>query len=590
MRRPAISTFRPGFKFIPLLVLMLLVMGLVIWLLSPSSISAQAEVETGEERELIVTGRLVDSLDLGVRGAHIIVIDEDADHEIGEGESHIDGSYSVPVEPFEGDRLAIRVTRPHFQRIEYLPSELEVADLRLTGSLAVPELMLERVVTLGFFVAALAFILVLGLIATEKLHKTVAALLGMTIVFFVSYIGTPFAEQLFIMDFEGALLYVDFDVIFLVMGMMIVVFILEQTGILNWLAYWAYRVSRGRVWMLSIVLMVLTAVASALLDNVTTMLLMAPITLQIALALNSNPLSLLLPEVFAANVGGIATLVGTPTNILIGSFAKLSFNDFLFNLTPGVLLAMVGLIVYVQIVFRKEYRAVGSSLSPALSAKLAENARITHPVELRKAAIVFAGMLVLFVLGEPLDLVPAVTALIGSTVLLVWIQPDVDEIIRAVDWTTLLFFIGLFVVVGAIQEVGLISIIAVVVGDLVGDNLVLAMVLIAYLAAFISMLVDNIPFTAAMLPVIGYLTLNIPGAENNALFYTLSVGAAMGGNGSLIGASPNLVAAGIAERAGFPISYKSFMKVRPTFDAVDRHNWPDMAFDPILTSAPHLSE
>jgi Na+/H+ antiporter NhaD/arsenite permease-like protein len=315
------------------------------------------------------------------------------------------------------------------------------------------------------------------------------------------------------------------------------------------------------VWLLVIVLMLLTAVASALLDNVTTMLLMAPITLQIALALGLNPLSLLIPEVLASNVGGIATLIGTPTNILIGSFANLSFNDFVVNLTPGVLLAMVGLIIYVQVFFRKEYRAAGSKLSPALSAKLAENARITHPAELRKAGIVFAGMLALFVFGEVLHLVPAVTALIGSTVLLVWIQPDVDEIIRAVDWTTLLFFIGLFVVVGAIQEVGLISLVAVAVGDLVGDNLQLAIVLIVYLAAFISMVVDNIPFTAAMLPVVGYLTVTIPGADNNALFYTLSVGSAMGGNGSLIGASPNLVTAGIAERAGYPFSYMGFMKV-----------------------------
>lgn len=544
-----------------MLAVILIVSTLVAWLVSPDPVTAQAGSETGDEPSLTITGRLVDSLDQGVRAAHIIVIDESTDHEIGEGESHADGSYAVPLEPFEGDRLVVRISRPHFHRIEYVPSEPQVDGLRLTGSLNVPEIVLERVVTLGFFVAGFAFLFVLGLIAMEKLHKTVAALLGMTIVFFVSYIGAPFEEQLFIMDFEGALQYIDFDVIFLVMGMMIVVFILEQTGILNWLAYWAYRVSRGRIWMLSIVLMVLTAIASALLDNVTTMLLMAPITLQIALALNLEPLSLLLPEVFASNVGGIATLVGTPTNILIGSYAGLSFNDFLVNLTPGVLLAMVGLIAYIQFIFRKEYRAMGGSLSPALSAKLAENARITHPVELRKAAIVFGGMLVLFVLGESLNLVPAVTALIGSTVLLVWIQPDVDEIIRAVDWTTLLFFIGLFVVVGAIQEVGLISVIAVVLGNLVGDNLVLAMVLIVYAAAFISMVVDNIPFAAAMLPVIGYLTLNIPGAENNALFYTLSVGAAMGGNGSLIGASPNLVTAGIAERAGFPITYRTFLRI-----------------------------
>jgi Na+/H+ antiporter NhaD/arsenite permease-like protein len=536
----------------------LLLAGLAFLLYWPASIDAQAEVDQDTK---VITGRLVDSLGQGVRGAHVVVLDEDSGKEIGEGESHIDGSFSVPVEPFEGQRLAVRITRPHFHGIEWIPTDRDVADLRLTGSLYVPGLEMERKITLGFFVATLTFALVLALIATEKMHKTVAALLGMTIVFFVSYVATPLEDLLFIMDFESALLYIDFDVIFLVMGMMIVVFILEGTGILNWLAYWAYRVSGGRVWMLVIVLMLLTAVASALLDNVTTMLLMAPITLQIALALGLNPLSLLIPEVLAANVGGIATLIGTPTNILIGSFANLSFNDFLVNLTPGVLLAMVGLIIYVQVIYRKEYRAAGSKLSPALSAKLAENARITHPAELRKAGIVFIGMLALFVFGEFFHLVPAVTALIGSTVLLVWIQPDVDEIIRAVDWTTLLFFIGLFVVVGAIQEVGLISLIAVAVGDLVGDNLDLAIVLIVYLAAFSSMLVDNIPFAAAMLPVVGYLTVTISGAGNDALFYTLSVGAAMGGNGSLIGASPNLVTAGIAERAGYPMSYMGFMKV-----------------------------
>jgi Na+/H+ antiporter NhaD/arsenite permease-like protein len=342
--------------------------------------------------------------------------------------------------------------------------------------------------------------------------------------------------------------------------MMIVIGIVEETGIFQWLSYWAYRISRGRVWMLSIVLMCLTAVASALLDNVTTMLLMTPISLQIALALNLNPMALLIPEVLASNVGGIATLIGTPTNILIGSYAGLSFNDFLVNLTPGVLLSQVALIGYAQVVFRKEYRAVGSDLSPTLAAKLEENARITKPVVLRKAGIVFAGMLILFAVGERFHLGPAVTALTGSILLLVWIRPDVDEIMGAVDWTTLLFFVGLFVCVGALEEVGLIGQIAVLLGNLVGEQLALAVALMTYAAAFLSMVVANIPFSAAMLPVIAYLTRIIPGAGNDVLFYALSVGAAMGGNGSLIGASANLVTAGIAERAGYPLTYKTFVR------------------------------
>jgi len=545
------------FPLVCLAALTLLVSGLVLWLARPAVVTAQG---VNQVSSLNVTGRLVDAQGQGVGGAHITVLDEDSGHAIGEGESHVDGSFAVRLESFPGDRLAVRIARPHFHFVEWIPTAEDVVQLRANGNLYVPDLELERKVTPGFFIAGLIFAGVLALIALEKLHNTLAALTGTTIVFLVSYIATPFNELFFILDFEGALQYIDFDVIFLVMGMMIVIGILEGTGIFQWLAYWAYRISRGRVWLLSIVLMLLTAVASALLDNVTTMLLMAPISLQIALALNLNPLALLIPEVLASNVGGIATLIGTPTNILIGSYAQLSFNDFVVNLTPGVLLSQAALIAYVQFVFRKDYRVAGAQLSPALAEKLAENARITHPAELRKAGVVFAGMLFLFVIGESLHLVPAVTALMGSTLLLVWVQPNVDEIIRAVDWTTLLFFIGLFVIVGAVQEVGLISMIAIVVGDLVGDNLVLAMVLIVYLAAFLSMVVDNIPFAAAMLPVVGFLTSNIPAAADNALFYTLSVGAAMGGNGSLIGSSPNLVTAGIAERAGYPITYKTFMR------------------------------
>jgi Na+/H+ antiporter NhaD/arsenite permease-like protein len=169
-------------------------------------------------------------------------------------------------------------------------------------------------------------------------------------------------------------------------------------------------------------------------------------------------------------------------------------------------------------------------------------------------------MLILFVFGERIHLLPAVTALIGATTLLLWIKPDIEEMIEAVDWTTLVFFIALFIVVGAIQEVGLISLIADWIGRLVGGNLILAMMAIVWLGAILSTVVANIPFTAAMLPVVGYLTSIVPGAQNQALFYCLSVGSGMGGNGSLIGASANMVTAGIAERAGYPITYLGFLK------------------------------
>jgi Na+/H+ antiporter NhaD/arsenite permease-like protein len=306
------------------------------------------------------------------------------------------------------------------------------------------------------------------------------------------------------------------------------------------------------------ILMLVTGVSSAFLDNVTTMLLMTPITVQIALALNISPLALLIPEVFASNVIGVSTLIGTPTNILIGSFSEITFNDFLINLTPGVLLAFFGLVIYSWFTFRSDLSGETVS-SPLLLSKLEERGKITNPENLNKAGWIGAGMMLMFIFGETVHLLPSVTALIGASALLIWIRPDIEEMIGAVDWTTLVFFMSLFIVVGAIQEVGLISLIASEIGKLIGENLVLAMIVVTWFSAILSMVIANIPFTAAMLPVIAYLTLIIPGAESKVLFYCLSIGSAMGGNGSLIGASANMITAGIAERAGYKITYRNFL-------------------------------
>jgi Na+/H+ antiporter NhaD/arsenite permease-like protein len=192
---------------------------------------------------------------------------------------------------------------------------------------------------------------------------------------------------------------------------------------------------------------------------------------------------------------------------------------------------------------------------------LRESGRITHPKKLRKAGAVFFLMIAFFVLGEQIHLVPAVTALIGAVAMLLWVSPDVEEMLNVVDWTTLMFFIALFIVVGAIQEVGLISLIAVGISQIVGGSLTVSMLVLVWAAAFLSGVIANIPFTAAMLPVVGFLTRTVPGASSNALYYCLSVGSAMGGNSSLIGASANLVTAGIAERAGYRITYIHFLKV-----------------------------
>jgi len=508
-----------------------------------------------------IVGRLVDPQGEPVRNAEVVVYLDGGEQSAAAEESQADGSFILDLHSAPIESLRLDIERPHFRSTTWTAGPDELALLRQGATVRLPDITLERRITPGFWIATLTFVSVLLLIALERLHNTMAALLGAFVILGVSFVGRPLNPDLFIFDFEQALQYVDFDVIFLVLGMMIVVGILETTGIFQWMAYQAYRLSRGRAWLLVIILMLLTAVASAMLDNVTTMLLMVPITLEIALVMGINPLSLILPEVLASNIGGISTLIGTPTNILIGSYAGIGFSDFLVNLTPGVLMALVALILYVLVVYRRDYRAVTGELSPVLLERLKEDGRITRPGTLGKAGAIFILMLLMLVVGEQIHLVPAVTAMLGAVFMLLVVEPDIDEMMGVVDWTTLMFFIALFMVIGAVQEVGLISFVAVGIKSAVGENLNLALLMIVWAGAILSGLIDNIPFTAAMLPVVGFLTRTTPGASNLVLFYGLSVGAAMGGNSSLIGASANMVTAGITERAGYSISYMRFLKV-----------------------------
>ena len=522
----------------------------------------------GQEREAgdvrLLTGYVQDAQGQPVPEVKVTVRAAGGDALLAQTETQDDGRFALALPPqtTAPDGLTLHLDRPHFAAETVPIADEALAALKVGQSLVLEDVTLVRRVTPAFWVATLVFAGVLVLIALGPFHNTLAALVGAAAIFAISYLGPLLSEELFIFDFERSLRYVDWNVIFLVMGMMIVIAVVERTGIFQWSAFMAYRLSRGRAWLLMVILMVIAGVASAFLDNVTTMLLMTPITIQIALSLGIDPLALLIPEVMASNVVGISTLVGTPTNILIGSFADISFSDFLTRLTPGVLLAMGGLVLYNFFIYRRELGTPGEEegLLPVLLERLAERGRIRQPVHLRKAGVVGALMLLLFVLGERIHLVPAVTAVMGATALLVWIRPDIEEMIEAVDWTTLVFFIGLFICVGAVQEVGLISFIASGIGWLVGENLVLAIFAVTWLSAILSTVVANIPFTAAMLPVIAFLSATIPGADNKVLFYCLSVGSAMGGNGSLIGASANMVTAGIAERAGWPVTYGYFLR------------------------------
>lgn len=509
----------------------------------------------------VIIGTLVDQQGVPVVDVSVKALSIDGTELLGETESQEDGTWRLALIQLPAGELRIKIEHPRYITQTLNMSVHELDNLNEVGLYRLGETTLDWEINAGFWAATLIFLLVILLIAFEKLHSTTAALTGFSALFLVSYVGGTFNSNFFIFSFERGLSYINWEVIFLIMGMMIIVAIIEATGIFQWTAFQAYRLSNGRNWLLVIILIAVTAVASALLDNFTTMLLMVPISLQIGLALGINPLILIIPEVLASNVGGISTLVGTPTNILIGAHAKISFTDFLVNQTVGVIIALVGLTGYILFHYRKELLKKSSAISPSLFKKLEENARLEDPQSLWKAGIVFVFVLVGFILGESVHLAPAVPAMIGATALLIWLKPDVHQMIIAVDWTTLVFFMALFVVVGAVQEVGLLGLVASEMASLIGDNLSLAIFMVVFGVGAISTVIANIPLTAAMLPIVDFLTMTIPGANSKVLYYALSMGAAMGGNGTLIGGEANLVTAGITNQTDTPITFKGFLKV-----------------------------
>jgi Na+/H+ antiporter NhaD/arsenite permease-like protein len=426
---------------------------------------------------------------------------------------------------------------------------------------SVGEITLPRVLNAAFIVTGIIFVVVFGIISLRLMHETMAALAGASFLLAVTYILGVRWPDLYILDFERAIHYIDFDVIFLVLALMIFVGITGRTGVFQWTAFAAFRLARGRPWPLVVILILITSLASAFLNNVTVMLLMAPVTVEIALALGISPLTFLIPEVLASNIGGTATLIGDPPNTLIGSYANLGFGPFLSNLGPVVIVLTGVHIGMTWLFYGRSYRQARDKVSPALLARLTERARIHDPVLLRKVGVAALITLVLFFVGDAFHMPPAVAALIGVTFLLVWARPSVTEMIAEVDWTTLVFFMSLFILVGALQEVGLIQVVAEAIARVACDSLPLAIILLVWVPAIGSAIVANIPFALAMLPVAAYLTRTIPGAGNYVLYWSLALGACLGGNATVIGAAANIITAGMAEQAGYPLPFKRFARV-----------------------------
>jgi Na+/H+ antiporter NhaD/arsenite permease-like protein len=392
--------------------------------------------------------------------------------------------------------------------------------------------------------ATIIFVVTYGLIATDRIDKTIAALLGGTTVVVLGIIHQ-----------EEAFAAIDLNVIFLLAGMMILAAILRRTGFFQWLAILSVKVAGGDPFRLLIVLSVVCAVLSAFLDNVTTVVLLAPVTLYISTVLRVSPLPFLMSEILASNIGGTATLIGDPPNILIGSASGLGFLEFLVNLGPIALAILIVFLVMTRFMFGRDLE-IHEEVRDAVLA-LDEREVLSNPGLLRLSLLVIGGTLIGFLLATPLGLEPGSIALLGAAVLLLISRLEVEEVLREIEWPTLFFFVGLFMLVEAVVHVGIIDALAASLIDLTGGDPTVTAVGLLWLSGIASGIVDNIPYTATMIPVVNQLGQS--GLPIEPLWWSLALGACLGGNATIVGASANVVVANMAGRAGHAISFRAFL-------------------------------
>jgi len=388
------------------------------------------------------------------------------------------------------------------------------------------------------------FLITYALIVTERVHRTIAALLGGVAIILVGVLNQDQAFQ-----------SIDWNVIFLLAGMMMIASILSDTGFFQWIAVQSVRFGKGNPYRIMVILVLVTAITSALLDNVTIVILMAPVTLFIAASLGVRPVPFLIAMILASNIGGTATLVGDPPNILIGSAAGIDFVTFAANLAPIALFILVVFIGLAWFLFRRDLKDNANDISSIESMDASE--LITNRPLLRKALIVLAGVILGFLLHGALHLQPATIALAGATVLMLWGRVDLEHVLDEIEWTALFFFIGLFIVVEALVMVGIIESVAEAALRLTGADLQKTSMLLLWLSAIASGIVDNIPYTATMIPVVENLGKAMPVAP---LWWSLALGACLGGNATLVGAAANVVVANLSEKSGNPISFGLFLR------------------------------
>jgi Na+/H+ antiporter NhaD/arsenite permease-like protein len=395
-------------------------------------------------------------------------------------------------------------------------------------------------------IALVVFILVMAAIVSEKIHRAAAAIAGAIILIFFG-----------IIDFNESLGFIDFNTLGVLIGMMTFVGVVKESGLFEFLAIKSAKIAKGNPWRIMVIFIVITAVLSALLDNVTTVLLIGPMTLTICHMLEINPVPFLMTQILASNVGGTATLIGDPPNIMIGSAANLSFGDFIVNLTPVVIIILVVFILLFKVMYGRHMHVTEDHMASVM--QLDEKKAIKDRPLFIKSIVMIIIVVLGFVLHGSIGVSSSVVALTAAAVMLIIGRQEVEHIICSIEWPTILFFVGLFVVVGGMEKVGIITALADFLMNATHGEMMIAMILIVAVSAVVSAILDNIPFVATMIPVI--ITMQQSGMDVMPLWWALSLGACLGGNGTLIGASANVVLSGISKREGYPITFIDFLKV-----------------------------
>lgn len=394
--------------------------------------------------------------------------------------------------------------------------------------------------------SVVVFLIVMAAIVTEKVHRTVAAVAGAVVLVF-----------LHVLTVDDAVSYIDFNTIGVLIGMMLFVAVVRNSGLFEYVAIKAAKIAKGNPWKIMLLFIIITTALSAFLDNVTTVLLVGPMTIAITGILGLNPVPFLLTQILASNIGGTATLIGDPPNIMIGSQAGLSFVDFVVNTGLAVVFIMIATCLCFYFLYGRKMVVEPDKMAAVM--QLDENKSIMDHGLLVKS-VVMIGLVVLgFVFHSSLGVESCIIALASATIMLLIGKQDTEEIVLGVEWSTILFFTGLFVVVGGMVQTGVITALGGALVAVTGGNTTLLMVLILWGSALFSSFLDNIPFVATMIPLI--LSMQADGMDVSALWWALSLGACLGGNGTLIGASANVVLSGISAKHGHPITFARYLRI-----------------------------